>query len=56
MSASFQSRGLQCVLGIFPTHVVPGQAAQLGVNQRHQLIERRPVASAPRKEQLRDFV
>ncbi len=34
------------------THVPTREAVQLGVNERHQLIESRFVATAPGKQQL----
>lgn len=39
--------GLQCVSDALFPQVVPGQPAQLAVNERHQLIKRLLVASTP---------
>jgi hypothetical protein len=46
-----QRRGLQRVAGAFLTHLSARDAAQFGMNQREELIEGRPVASAPIGEQ-----
>lgn len=42
-----QCGGLQRMLRTLVPHVVPGEASQIAVNQRHQLIERVLVAVAP---------
>ena len=51
-----QRGGLQCVAGALPADVLAGQPAQLPVDQRHQRVERRPVAVAPGHEQLRHLL
>src|SRR3989454_6350932 len=47
---------LQRVTGTLAAHVMAGQLAQLAIDQRHQLVERRFVAVTPLNKQLRDFV
>ena len=48
-----QRGGLQGVSLFFAAHVMVGQAMQLGLHQRNQLIERIRVSAAPIPQKLR---
>src|SRR5262245_16433667 len=48
--------GLHGLPGSFTAHITLRQPPQLGVYQRHQLIERSLIAFAPGQEQLGDFM
>jgi len=54
--AATPKSGLQRVARTLLVHMTAGHPAQLGVDQRHEAIERRLVAVAPLVEQLRDVV
>jgi hypothetical protein len=51
-----QRRGLQRVARLLAVHVVSGQSAQLFINQRHELLQRQLIASAPGQQQMSDFL
>ena len=50
-----QARGPQGVIGPFLPQVAGGDAPQLGVDERHQLISRRFISTAQLSEQRRDM-
>jgi hypothetical protein len=50
-----QRRRLQRVRGSLPSQIVRGQLPQLGVHQRHQLLERVTVSGTEIGEQLTDI-
>jgi hypothetical protein len=45
---------LQRMATALPPHIGPGEAAQLRLHERHQLVESPIVAVAPRSEELGD--
>jgi hypothetical protein len=49
-----QRRRLQRMATALPPHIGPGEAAQLRLHERHQLVESPIVAVAPRSEELGD--
>ena len=49
-----ERRGLQCDVGAFAAHMTPGQPAQLGVNERCQLVERAGISLTPSQQELRN--
>ena len=51
-----QRRRLQQVAGPLVAHEMTRQPAQLMVDKRHQLIERRLISASPGEQQLRYFL
>src|SRR5262249_41654234 len=47
-----KGRGLQRVACALPAHIVPGEPAELVVDEWHQLVERRFVSITPVNQQL----
>ena len=47
-----ERRRLQRVIVALAAHLVPSQAAELLMDDGYQLVERDPIAAAPRKQQL----